>query len=89
MAKGLQGGARAGAGRKPKEVEKGLNEAINNALDSLGGEKINDLWKQVIDKAEKGSFQHLQLFFNYYYGKPKESVNVSGGLALTIRRKVV
>lgn len=85
----LKGGARPGAGRKPREVEKGLNEAINQALTESGTDKITSLWKQIIEKAEAGSFQHVQLLFNYYYGKPKESLSVSGGMTLTIKRKVV
>lgn len=89
MPKGNPGGKRPGAGRKPRVVEKNINEAINAAIAAIGGDPLKDIWQKVIEEATKGSFAHVQLLLNYYYGKPKESVNVSGGLSLTINRKVV
>ncbi len=89
MANGLKGGARPGAGRKKKQVETDVNKTIKAALATFEGDAITEIWSHIITKAKAGSLQHSQLLFNYYYGKPPESVSVDGGLTVTIKRKVV
>ena len=61
------GGAREGAGRKSKADEIKLIEKLS----PLAPEAFKQLQKGV----EKGDFKFIQLFFNYYVGKPKESID--------------
>lgn len=65
------GGKREGAGRKPKDTESKLIERLNNIIDP--DEAIEILKNKIHD----GDMRALQLYFNYRYGKPKESVEVS------------
>lgn len=65
------GGKREGAGRKPKDAESKLIERLNNIIDP--DEAIEILKNKIHD----GDMRALQLYFNYRYGKPKESVEVS------------
>ena len=65
------GGKRKGAGRKPKDTESKLIERLNNIIDP--DEAIEILKNKIHD----GDMRALQLYFNYRYGKPKESVEVS------------
>ena len=70
-----RGGARKGAGRKTKVEEKKLLEIIDAAISP---EKFQEIWLTVAEKAAKGSFQHTQLLFNYYYGQPTKRVILEG-----------
>ena len=63
------GGARAGAGRKPKAEEVVLIERLS-PLDDLALEKLKE-------GLEKGSFPHLKLFHDYRYGKPRETKDIT------------
>lgn len=62
------GGKRQGAGRKPKVEEEAL-EARLSPLDDLAFEKLENGLKN-------GEYQYVKMFFEYRYGKPKESVTV-------------
>lgn len=62
------GGARKGAGRKPKIEELKFIEKLDNIIDS--DEAIKKL-KQLI---EDDNFNALKLYIEYRYGKPKEVV---------------
>ena len=65
------GGKRIGAGRKPKDQEQSLIEALDRIVD---GEKAIEVLKELISE---GDIRALQLYLNYRYGKPKESVDVT------------
>jgi hypothetical protein len=58
------------AGRKPKIEEIKLIEQLDKAIDkSTVMKKLNDL---LLD----GNMQALKLYFEYRFGKPKESVDI-------------
>ncbi len=62
------GGARAGAGRKPKSVEDGLIEKLLPYEDG-----VIEKW---IEKAMQGDMRAIQLFASYLYGQPKQKSEV-------------
>lgn len=65
------GGAREGAGRKPKADEQRLVE------------KLTPLEPKAYQALENGIEENqswaVKLFFEYLYGKPKQSVDVTSG----------
>jgi hypothetical protein len=65
------GGKRTGAGRKPKADELRLLETIK---ESVSDNDFSQIWKVISDKAKKGSPTHIKLLFEYFYGKPKETI---------------
>jgi hypothetical protein len=63
------GGKRDGSGRKSKADEFKL-------LDKLS--PMEDLFIQVLhDGLKKGDYKFAQLFANYYYGKPRETQDIT------------
>ena len=74
------GGARAGAGRPKKADETKLIERLDSLINQ--DEVIEILKKKIIE----GDQRAMTLYFNYRYGKPKESIDVtSGGLNLSFK----
>jgi hypothetical protein len=67
------GGKRNGSGRKPKADELRLIETIK---ESISDNDFGQIWKVVADKAKKGSPTHIKILFEYFYGKPKESMTL-------------
>ena len=68
------------AGRKPKDVEGKLIERLDAIIDK--DEAIEILQNRIMS----GDMRASQLYFNYRYGKPKESIDVtSGGLNLSFK----
>jgi hypothetical protein len=65
------GGKREGSGRKPKADELRLIETIK---ESVSDNDFGQIWKAIADKAKKGSPAHIKLLFEYFYGKPKETI---------------
>ena len=65
------GGAREGAGRKPKSDELKLVEALDKHIDH---EEVFDTLHGLI---KEGNIRAIQLYMNYRHGKPKESVTLS------------
>ncbi len=65
------GGARKGAGRKPKSDEIKLIERLDNIIDQ---DKVIEVLR---DKAYKGDMKAITLYMNYRNGKPKETVDLS------------
>jgi len=65
------GGAREGAGRKPKSDELKLVEALDKHIDQ---EEVFDTLHGLI---KEGNIRAIQLYMNYRHGKPKESVTLS------------
>ena len=68
------GGARQGAGRKPKAKEEQVRrlglDAINEVYGSI------EKYYQHIAKESMDSFPHLKLLQEYVFGKPKETIVV-------------
>lgn len=65
---GKNGGARPGAGRKPKADELELIEKLS-PLDSVAFEKLKE-------GVESGSFHFIKLYYEYRYGKPKQLIGL-------------
>jgi len=62
------GGAREGAGRKPKEDEIKFLERLDNIIDK--DDAIDSLKKLI----KEGNFNAIKLYFEYRFGKPKEVI---------------
>lgn len=75
------GGAREGAGRKPKAQEQKLIERLDTIIDT--DEALTQLGKLVT----KGDIRALQLYLSYRYGKPKESIDLNSSEGLNINFK--
>ena len=68
MEESKHGGARQGAGRKPKEDELKIIERLDNIIESE--DAFNSLKEQIKDK----NFNAIKLYFEYRFGKPKETI---------------
>lgn len=76
-----KGGAREGAGRKPKVDEIKLIERLS-PLDDLAYETLKK------GLSSRNSYPFLKTFMEYRYGKPKESKQIdltSGGKAFQLK----
>ena len=63
------GGKRTNAGRKAKADELQLLEKLS---------PMEDLFLQVLeDGLKKGDYKFAQLYANYFYGKPKETQDIT------------
>jgi len=62
------GGARQGAGRKPKEEELKIIERLDSIIES--DDALNSLKELIKDK----NFNAIKLYFEYRFGKPKETI---------------
>ncbi len=63
------GGKRQGAGRKPKADELNLIEKLTPLEDAA--------YQALKTGVEKGDFKYVQLFYNYYAGKPRETRDIT------------
>ena len=63
------GGARPNSGRKPKQEEVQLIEKLT-PLEPLAFEALKD-------GLEKKDFKFVQLYYNYFAGKPKETKDIT------------
>jgi len=63
-----RGGKREGAGRKPKSEEVALIEKLT-PLEPLA-------FAALMKGLEEGDFKYVQLFYNYYAGKPRETKDI-------------
>ena len=68
MEESKHGGARQGAGRKPKEDELKIIERLDNIIES--DDALNSLKELINDK----NFNAIKLYFEYRFGKPKETI---------------
>jgi hypothetical protein len=67
----MHGGARKGAGRKPKADEMKLIERLDNIIDSdVALSKLGEL-------VAKGDLRAIQTYLSYRYGKPSEGFNIN------------
>lgn len=64
-----RGGKREGAGRKPKSEEVALIEKLT-PLEPLA-------FAALMKGLEEGDFKYVQLFYNYYAGKPRETKDIT------------
>ena len=63
------GGARKGAGRKPKTDEQTLLDRLS-VYDDIAQAKLFEL-------IDEGDYKAISLFYAYRYGKPKETVRMT------------
>jgi len=74
-----RGGAGRGQGRKPKAEEDRIRTLSITALtDVFGGE--SEAFKHLAERASDGTkeaFPYLKLLFEYAYGKPKETIDMT------------
>jgi len=68
----MNGGYRPGSGRKSKAEELKLIEKLSPLEESA----FDALKKGV----KKGEFAFLKMYFEYYFGKPTENIDHSGGM---------
>ena len=66
-----RGGYRQGSGRKSKAHEQKLIEKLDNVIEEV---EVLETLKQLIIN---GDLRAVQLYFNYRYGKPKNSVDLN------------
>ena len=73
------GGARKGAGRKPKdEEEKAKQLSIKALIFEFGS--TEDAFKHAAERAKndkRRSYEYFRLLIEHAYGKPKESLNIN------------
>ncbi|MEM6814909.1 MAG: hypothetical protein AAF600_10995 [Bacteroidota bacterium] len=73
-----RGGARPGAGRKPKDKEeKAKRLSIKALVETFGSEE--EAFKHAAQKAQsddKNSYQYFKILIEYAYGKPKEKTEM-------------
>jgi len=62
-------GGNKNAGRKPKSVEVNLIEKLTPLEDAA--------YEALKIGVEKGDFKFVQLFYNYYAGKPRETKDIT------------
>tara|TARA_B100001094_G_scaffold174502_1_gene168735 strand:+ start:8256 stop:8495 length:240 start_codon:yes stop_codon:yes gene_type:complete len=62
-------GGNKNAGRKPKAVEVELIEKLT-PLEPLAH-------KALLEGLKRGDFKYVQLFYNYYAGKPRETKDIT------------
>ena len=65
------GGSRQGAGRKPKAEEQQLIEKLTPMN--------KDALKALRDAVKDGESWAVKLYFEYFYGKPKQTLALEGG----------
>ena len=73
MSEEKRGGFREGSGRKPKANEIKLIEKLDELIDK------DSVVKKLNELIEDGNFNALKLYFEYRYGKPKESIDITTG----------
>lgn len=65
------GGAREGAGRKPKILEVKLIEQ----MDAIA--VPNEIWKALLFKCKEGDTAALKLWLSYRFGLPKQQIDIT------------
>jgi hypothetical protein len=68
---GQNGGARLGAGRKPKAEEIKIIEQ----MDAIAVPE--DAWRALWDKCQDGDIQAIKTWLNYRFGMPKQQIDVT------------
>jgi hypothetical protein len=70
---GKHGGARQGAGRKPKADEERLIEKMENVLSS------DKVLATLAFRVQEGDIPAIKLWLSYRYGMPSQSVDLTSG----------
>lgn len=73
MATGKRGGARKGAGRKPKADEIKMIESMDKALLPQAA------WEKLALLVNQGEVQAIKLWLAYRFGQPKQQVDFGEG----------
>jgi hypothetical protein len=73
MSEKTHGGSRKGAGRPTKADEIKLIEKLDQLIDK------DSVVKKLNELITDGNFNALKLYFEYRYGKPKESIDITTG----------
>jgi hypothetical protein len=68
---GQNGGARPGAGRKPKILEVKLIEQMDSIC------VPDKIWEALLMKCAQGDTQALKLWLSYRFGLPKQQIDVT------------
>jgi hypothetical protein len=68
---GQNGGARPGAGRKPKILEVKLIEQ----MDAIS--VPDQIWNALLFKCQQGDTQAIKLWLSYRFGLPKQQIDVT------------
>lgn len=74
------GGARKGAGRKPKDEEQKAKRLSMQALiNEFGSEQkaFNHAAERASDPDDKNAFRYFNLLIDHAYGKPKETIDMT------------
>lgn len=66
------GGARPGAGRKPKEMQASLIEKLSPYE--------NDIINIIVEKAKQGQKDFVKMYMEYLHGRPTQTVQLDGQL---------
>lgn len=69
------GGAREGAGRKPDVVKQSLADLMDSTI-TLADRRA--ILKAVVEQAKLGDVRAATFIFDRLYGKPKETIEMSG-----------
>jgi len=70
------GGARKGAGRKPKVDEITLIESMDAVL------VPQDAWKKLAEKVKENDVQAIKTWLSYRYGMPKQTIDNNTNVTL-------
>ena len=68
---GKNGGARAGAGRKPKIQEIKIIEQ----MDAIS--IPNEIWNALLYKCQQGDTNAIKLWLSYRFGLPKQQIDIT------------
>ena len=74
------GGARPGAGRKPKDEEqKAKRLSLQALINEFGDEQkaFDHAAERASDPDDKNAFRYFNLLIDHAYGKPKETIDMN------------
>ena len=78
---GNSGGKKGRSGRKPKSVERGLLQILDKAWPE---HKRIKFFEMLAARVDEGDIEAGKYLVTYVYGKPQESHNVEGVLAVKV-----
>ncbi len=76
MEEAKRGGAREGAGRKPKIDEITLIESMDAVL------VPQEAWKKLAEKVKENDVQAIKTWLSYRYGMPKQTIDSNTNVTL-------
>lgn len=63
------------AGRKPLVIEQNVKAAILRAA-RKDKKALDEIWQKIFERCKQGSEKHIRILFDYFYGRPLETVKV-------------